>query len=187
MVRLCFDYGHGGDDPGACYHGRKESMDVLNLGREVAAEVRRHGVIVDETRTADATVSLEQRSAFENKQHYDYFISFHRNASSPEKAHGVETYTYLNPGAKSKGLAGRIESALVKLGFTDRGVKQANYYVLRKTKAPAVLMEIGFIDNTNDNKLFDSKRKDIIQVLAKTILAEVGVNYIRPAASTATR
>jgi N-acetylmuramoyl-L-alanine amidase len=47
MAKLCFDYGHGGSDSGACYNGRKDSMDVLNIGREVAAEVRRHGVTVD--------------------------------------------------------------------------------------------------------------------------------------------
>ncbi len=97
MARLCFDYGHGGSDSGACYNGRKESMDVLDIGRKVAAEVRMHGITVDETRTTDATVSLQQRSDFENMQSYDYFISFHRNAFSPEKATGVETYTYLNP------------------------------------------------------------------------------------------
>ncbi len=182
MARLCFDYGHGGSDSGACYNGRKESLDVLGIGREVAAEVRRHGVIVDETRTNDVTVSLDQRCDFENRQSYDYFISFHRNAFSPEKATGVETYTYLNPGAKSQSLAGRIQNALVNLGFANRGVKQANYQVLRETKAPAVLVEIGFIDNTNDNRLFDSKRKDIIKALATAILAEVGVTYVEPAA-----
>lgn len=62
----------------------------------MAAEVRRHGVVVDETRTTDTTVSLNDRSDFENRNTYDYFISFHRNAFQPEKAKGVETYTYLN-------------------------------------------------------------------------------------------
>jgi N-acetylmuramoyl-L-alanine amidase len=183
MAKLCFDYGHGGSDSGACYNGRKESMDVLIIGREVAAEVRRHGVTVDETRTTDATVSLQQRCDFEHRQSYDYFISFHRNAFSPEKATGVETYTYLNPGTKSQSLAGRIQNALVSLGFVNRGVKQANYQVLRETKAPAVLIEMGFIDNTNDNRLFDSKRNEIIQELAKAILAEVGLNYADPVAA----
>jgi N-acetylmuramoyl-L-alanine amidase len=49
MARLCFDYGHGGNDPGAVYKGRKEADDVLSLGRAVAAVLRRHGVIIDET------------------------------------------------------------------------------------------------------------------------------------------
>lgn len=184
MDRLCFDYGHGGEDGGACYKGRKESNDVLSIGRAVATEVRRHGVTVDEIRTSDATVSLNDRSAFENRNTYDYFISFHRNAFQPEQAKGVETYTYLNPGAKSKGLAQRIQTSLVALGFTDRGVKEANYHVLRETKAPAVLIEIGFVDNTGDNNLFDAKRNEIIKAIAKAILVQVGVAYIEPSAPT---
>lgn len=184
MARLCFDYGHGGEDPGATYNGRKESNDVLSIGGAVASEVRRHGVTVDETRTTDATVSLNDRSNFENRNTYDYFISFHRNAFQPEQAKGVETYTYLNPGTKSKSLAQGIQTSLVNLGFVYRGVKEANYHVLRETKAPAVLIEIGFIDNTGDNNLFDSKRNEIIKALAKAILAQVGVDYIEPSAST---
>lgn len=178
MSRLCFDYGHGGEDLGATYNGRKESDDILSLGKEVAAEVRRHGVVVDETRTSDATVSLNDRSNFENGNAYDYFISFHRNAYEPEKAKGVETYTYLNPGVKSQSLAQRIQTSLVAVGFTDRGVKQANYHVLRETKAPAVLIEIGFIDNSEDNNLFDEKRNEIIKALAMVILSQVGVSYV---------
>lgn len=182
MARLCFDYGHGGEDGGACYNGRKESNDVLSIGRAVAAEVRRHGVTVDETRTSDVTVSLGERSGFENRNTYDYFISFHRNAYEPKKAKGVETYTYLNPGSKSKGLAESIQASLVALGFVNRGVKEANYHVLRETKAPAVLVEMGFIDNTGDNNLFDAKRNEIIKALAKAILAQIGIDYVEPSA-----
>ena len=180
LARLCFDYGHGGEDGGACYKGRKESDDVLSLGKAVAAEVRRHGVTVDETRTSDVMVSLIDRSNFEHRNTYDYFVSFHRNAFQPEAARGVETYTYLNGGAKSKSLAGKIQDSLVALGFKDRRVKEADYHVLRETKAPAVLIEIGFIDNSSDNALFDSKRNGIIKALAKTILFQIGIAYIEP-------
>lgn len=184
MSRLCFDYGHGGEDPGATYNGRKESDDVLSLGKKVAEEVRRHGVVVDETRTSDETVSLNDRSSFENKNTYDYFISFHRNAFEPEKAKGVETYTYLNPGEKSRELAESIQASLVILGFIDRGVKEANYHVLRETKAPAVLVEIGFVDNTGDNNLFDAKRNEIIKGLAKAILYGLGIDYVEASTET---
>ncbi|MBN1048277.1 N-acetylmuramoyl-L-alanine amidase [Clostridium botulinum] len=184
MSKLCFDYGHGGEDPGATYNDRRESDDVLSLGKEVAEEVRRHGVIVDETRTSDATVSLNDRSNFENRNTYDYFISFHRNAYEPEKAKGAETYTYLNPGEKSRELAESIQASLVILGFVDRGVKEANYHVLRETKASAVLIEIGFIDNTEDNDLFDVKRNEIIKGLAKSILYELGIDYVEASAET---
>lgn len=179
MARLCFDYGHGGDDPGAAYKVRKESEDVLSLGRAVASEIRRHGVVVHEIRTIDVTISLKERSDFENKNTYDYFISFHRNAFQPEKAKGVETYSYLNQGLKAKELAEKIQTSLVALGFVDRGVKAANFHVLRETKAPAVLVEIGFIDSTNDNNLFDSKRSEIVNALTKAILSQLGINYVQ--------
>ncbi len=171
---------NGGTDPGAVYKGRKEKDDVLSLGKAVAAELRRHGVIVDETRTKDETVSLKERSNLENKGSYDYFISFHRNAFKPEQAKGVETYTYLNPQAKTRVLAEKIQSALMGIGFTNRGVKAANFHVLRETKAPAVLVEVGFIDNTGDNQLFDTKRDEIVKAITEAILSQLGITYIPP-------
>ena len=170
MKRICFDYGHGGKDPGASYMGRRESVEVLDIGRKVAKEVRRHGIIVDETRTSDITLSLGQRARFEHKNKYDYFISFHRNAFKPEVASGVETYTYLRGGYKANILAKRIQNSLVKIGFRNRGVKKANFYLLRQTKAPAVLIEIGFIDHTGDNYLFDHKKQEIIKALVEVIV-----------------
>jgi N-acetylmuramoyl-L-alanine amidase len=180
MARICIDPGHGGSDPGAVYKGRKESEDNLALAKEVAIELKRHGVTVDETRSSDKTVSLKERSNFENKGSYDYFISFHRNAFKPEAAQGVETYTYLNASAKAKGLAAKIQAALVTVGFTNRGVKEANFHVLRETKAPAVLVEIGFIDNSKDNQLFDTKRDEIVKALSKAILTQLGIKYVEP-------
>ncbi len=189
MTRICFDYGHGGNDPGAVYKGRKESDDNLKLGLAVAKEVRRHGVIVDETRTTDKTMSLQTRSSIENKKNYDYFISFHRNAFKPEQANGAETFTYTSQTAKAKGLADKIQRELVKVGFRNRGVKKANFHVLRKTKAPAVLMEIGFIDNTSDNKIFDNKFDEIVVGITKAILEQLGIKYVensKPSTSSQT-
>ncbi|WP_270474442.1 N-acetylmuramoyl-L-alanine amidase [Clostridium cochlearium] len=187
MARLCFDYGHGGEDSGACYKGRKESNDVLSVGKAVAAEVRRHGITVDETRISDTTVSLRERSNFENRNNYDYFISFHRNAFKPEKARGAETYTYLSASTKAKALAEKIQAGLVSIGFVNRGVKTANFHVLRETRCPAVLIEMGFIDNSGDNALFDSKRNEIVKAIAKAILAQVGISYVEYSAQNSNR
>lgn len=173
MVRLCFDYGHGGKDSGACYMGRKESHDVLSIGQEVAKRVRQGGITVDETRTHDVAVSLGERCRYENKRQYDYFISFHRNAYKPELANGAETYMYLNGGPKAYTLARNIQDSLVGLGFHNRGVKRADFYVLRGTRAPSILVEIGFIDHSKDNNLFDSKREEIAEALAGTIISTV--------------
>ena len=102
MAILCFDYGHGGRDPGAVYKGRKEKDDVLEVGKLIASNIRQYGVLVDETRNSDRTLSLKERSRYENKKNYDFFISFHRNAFKPEKASGVETYIYLKGNSKAK-------------------------------------------------------------------------------------
>jgi len=177
MAIVDFDYGHGGNDSGATLGNRKESNDVLSIGKEVAVEMRRHGVVVDETRTNDSTVNLNARSSYENKKDYDYFVSFHRNAFN-KKAHGVETFTYSHSSKKANELATKVQNNLVKLGFTDRGTKEANFHVLRETKAPAILIEMGFIDNVEDNKIFDSKRNEIVKAITQAILSQLNIKYI---------
>jgi N-acetylmuramoyl-L-alanine amidase len=79
---------------------------------------------------------------------------------------------------KSKELAKRIQTSLIELGFADRGVKTANYYVLRATKAPAVLVEVGFIDSSEDNKLFDSKKDEIAKGIAKAVLEQLNIKHV---------
>lgn len=172
MIRICFDYGHGGRDPGAIYKGRKESMDNLVLGMKVAENLRRFGVVVDEIRTTDTSKSLNERCIFANNGKYDYFISFHRNAYRPEEGSGAETYVHINGSSRAMLLAKEIQKALVACGFRNRGVKRADFQVLRRTKMPAVLIEIGFMDNSKDNAIFDSKREEIIHELARAIILE---------------
>ena len=101
-----------------------------------------------ETRTTNETLGLGARVKRDKVDKYDYFVSFHRNAHSPEKAHGAEVFTYPTASAKAKDLAVQLQNALIRVGFKDRGVKVANYYVLRNTRSPAVLIEAGFIDDT---------------------------------------
>lgn len=174
---VCLDYGHGGSDPGAGYQGRQEKTDTIKMGKLVAAELRRHGVQVDETRKGDEYVSLQDRVKFANKKDYNYFVSFHRNAFIPEKAHGVETWTSNPASWKSTKLAKSIQESLVGVGFNNRGVKEKNFYVVRWTKAPAVLIELGFIDHTIDNQIYDTKQAQIVKAVTTSILGELGITY----------
>lgn len=179
MIEICFDYGHGGSDPGAVYKGRREKDDVLYIGRRIASELVRHGVRVNETRTYDRTVSLRERTDFEKKNKHAYFISFHRNAFMPEKAKGAEVFVYRSPTDRASKLAVSIRDCLAGIGFVNRGVKQANFYVLRNTRSPALLVEMGFVDNTSDNKLFDSNREKIIKSVSMAILSHLGILYVK--------
>lgn len=87
-------------------------------------------------------------------------------------ATGAETFIYSNGSIKARKLAKKVQEGL-KLGrFKDRGVKTANFYVLRETKMPAILIEIGFIDNTFDNILFDNRTSQIVHEISKAIILE---------------
>lgn len=177
------DYGHGGIDSGAVLRDengkviRMEKDDTLLIGLLVAKELRRHGVIVDESRTTDKTVELAERSAMANKKKYNYFVSFHRNSNSGNPATGVETFSFSANSVKATALAKEIQKNLVEIGFRSRGAKYADFSVLRRTNAPAVLMEIGFINNPNDNILFDKNKKQMSIAISSAILGELGINY----------
>lgn len=174
MAKWLFDAGHGGTDPGAIYNGRKEKDDVLKLVKRVKEIMENNYEHVLLTRELDKTLSLSERTNIENRDHYDYFVSFHRNAFEPEKAKGIETYS-LSLTGKGRELADKIQTELISY-FTDRKCKTANFYVLKNTKCPAVLIEIGFIDNSIDNTIFDSKFENIAQSIAIACLKQVGKN-----------
>lgn len=169
-MKVCLDYGHGGRDLGACYGAKREADDVLAIGKIVAKHLRAKGVVVQETRKDDSFVSLASRCHIANKANYDYFISFHRNAYFPEIASGTEVYVHPNGSPKARRLASRLQACLVDFGYRDRGVKKANFYVLRGTRAPALLVEIGFIDNSVDNWRFDRHMEEMAKRLAEEIV-----------------
>lgn len=183
MARFLLDPGHGGFDSGAILAARKESNDVLNLSINVAALLKFNNQMVDFTRTTDVTVSLEDRTDKEIRGSYDYFISFHRNAFNGT-AQGVETYAYPTDEV-GKQLAQKIQTRLEKF-FKGRGVKTESFFVLKNTRCPAVLIETGFIDNVEDNKIYDSNLKEIVEAIAGGILAQVGVDMKLPSNPTET-
>lgn len=177
MANWLLDAGHGGSDPGATYNGRRECDDVLRLTLRVGEILKANGESVSYTRTGDTTLSLSDRSNMDNRGNYNYYVSMHRNAVGPEVARGVETYLYNGSFASKetcRSLASHINSELVKVGFPNRGVKEANFHVLRETKSNAVLTEVGFIDHSQDNALFDAKFEEIATAIAKGCLAQVG-------------
>lgn len=93
---------------------------------------------------------LKDRVALANKQELDLFVSLHLNAFAKSSAHGVETYAYATSG-KGWVYCKSVQSELVKAtGMYDRGSKTANFYVLKYTKAPAILVELGFCTNKTD-------------------------------------
>lgn len=188
MARWLHDAGHGGTDPGATYGGRTESADVLRLVKRVAEILRYNGETVELTRTSEKFMSLEARTNMENKGKYDYFVSYHRNDATDKTTgkrvgDGVETYSLATTGQGRK-LSENLQGELKPLFNKDRGCKTAGFWVLRKTNCPAVLMEIGFIHNSADNKVWDTKFEELARAIARGCLKQVGKTLKLPTSST---
>lgn len=100
----------------------------------------------------------------------DYFISIHCNSATNKQARGTETFYYKGT-EKGKKLAQAINNEIVNtLGTKNRGIKTGNYYVLRNTTAPAVLVECEFISNLEGEKLLVEKANVFAQAIVRGIV-----------------
>jgi N-acetylmuramoyl-L-alanine amidase len=169
--KIVIDPGHGGSDPGATYNGRQEKDDALRLAVDVGELLKNSGFDVEYTRTSDVYNTPFEKATIANNAGGNLFVSFHRNSSAnPNTYNGIQALVYNDEGIKGE-LARNINANLVALGFEDKGVvERPNLVVLKRTKMPSVLLEVGFINSDNDNKLFDEKSEEIAQAIADGII-----------------
>ena len=159
---IMLDAGHGGRDSGAVYNGRQEKDDSLALTLAVGELLQERGVDVLYTRTTDVYESPYQKAMEANAAGADFFISIHRNSSPEANTYsGVESLVY-NKSVIKLEMAENINEQLEAVGFVNLGVKERpGLVVLRRTRMPAVLVEVGFINSDTDNMLFDNNFNDI--------------------------
>jgi len=156
-ARVVLDPGHGGRDPGAVAGPLREADLALDLALGAARELERQGVSVYLTRREDRDVYLPERVALANQAGADLFVSVHCNAASNPEARGFESYVHPAAPARTRELARKIHERLAaflnSFDVPDRGLKEADLYVLRKTRCPAVLLECLFLTNAEDATL----------------------------------
>ena len=171
------DAGHGGRDPGAVYNGRQEKDDTLALTLAIGEILQGRGIDVLYTRTTDVYESPYQKAMEANEAGVDFFVSIHRNSYPTDNTvSGVETLVYDKSGIKLQ-MAENINEQLEAVGFVNLGVKERpGLVVLRRTRMPAVLVEVGFINSDIDNKLFDDNFDDIALAIAEGILDTLQMN-----------
>jgi len=182
---VVLDPGHGGKDTGA----RGAKINEKDVNRAVALQVgeilKLKGVQVEYTRQADEFIDLEPRADMANKLNAGLFVSIHSNANPDNSKQGTETYYYAptdNPTlfimqderqALAKSIHQKLASSIQR---PDRGVKSANFSVLRNTLMPSVLIEIAFISNPDEEALLanDGFRNQSAQAIAEGILKYIG-------------
>jgi N-acetylmuramoyl-L-alanine amidase len=150
-VKVCVDPGHGGSDPGAIgtQPFRLEEKDFnLNLALLLEEELEERGHWTIMTRRRDRSLSLAARADFANRLDADLFVSIHANAAGTPAVKGMEVYCF--PGSETgKKAATKVLNEMMTM-FPDhrnRGVKEANFDVLRLTEMTAILIENEFLSN----------------------------------------
>ena len=156
-TKIFIDAGHGGPDPGAVGNGVTEQAVNLKVAKELAQllyeggyEVMQYRTTRDENVLSNKNADLSNRANMANNWGADYFVSIHTNSSVNPAANGFEAYVYRLGGA-AEALAQSIVSQVVaQLGSKDNGVRQANFAVLRRTRMPATLLELGYLTNPTE-------------------------------------
>ena len=179
---IFLDPGHGGRDSGAYYYNVAEKDLNMQVYRKLRKKLEELGYKVLTSRDSDIDVDfITERSRMVNKTNSDIFISIHFNAtgSAYSKSSGIQTYSYsdepdypskINPYwhnhpdrmSESKRLAAAIHSSLLaETGAKDAGLLERSFAVLRETAKPAVLLELGYMDNFAENQqIRDSHYQD---------------------------
>lgn len=163
MSIIVIDPGHGGKDPGATGGGVDEKDITLDVSKKIASCLEAQCCTVMLTRETDVFVELSDRARMANAAKADLYVSVHCNSvEGNARATGMEVYHYTRASEASKRAARVIYDKLLPVcGLRGRGVKSKDLAVLRETKMPAVLIELGFVSNPGDRaKLTDSAWQD---------------------------
>lgn len=203
------DPGHGGVDSGASYGGVYEKNLALSVANKLKENLIQLGYQVLMTRTADYNVDFKtERSKMANQSNADLFISIHFNATgSKVTGTGIETYWYqydseyqpkINAAmhndptrlAESEILANQVQASLISgTGAVNRGVRRETFAVLRETAIPAILVELGFMDNPSDLQKIkqDSYQTKLANALVQGIDNWYGAVGGKPTSGTSTQ
>lgn len=170
---VVIDAGHGGKDPGTMWYHRAEKHLALDVAKRVETGLRAQGIKTFMTRRTDTFVELDQRARLANRFPSSIFVSIHFNADNKDFGkQGAEMHYY---GSRGLALATRLNSTFdrfVKLGCRKL-VQRKRLVVLRDTKAPAVLVECGYLTNRTNSWLCSlaTHRQAIANAIVAGIMA----------------
>lgn len=181
---IVLDPGHGGSDPGAIgQSGLMEKQVTLPVAKYLKDILEARGAKVILTRTTDVDVfgphasgpdELQARSNVANYNNADAFVSIHINSFTNPNVGGIATY-YYDKTPHDLRLANRVQEEIAnESGFDgDRGVQPGDLYVLRNTDMPAILVELGFISNRQEENLLKTEetRRDFAAHIADGLTA----------------
>ena len=169
MTKIFIDAGHGGTDPGAVGNGLQEKNLTLAIAKKIENLLKDYNnVSVKMSRSTDTTVSLTQRTNAANAWGADFFLAIHINSGGGT---GYEEYRYNKISTntatykKQSAIHQAVMAEIKPFGVIDRGIKSADYHVLRESNMDAILTENLFIDTIADAELL--KQDNFLNAIAR--------------------
>ncbi len=171
------DAGHGGSD-GGTVSGKAVEKDInISVALKLKAILENDNIEVILTRSSDENISLANRTSVANGSNADFFISLHCNYYEKDtQIAGLECYYNNSNETESKEYAESIIDAVsLSEDIETRYAKTEDYYVLRNTQMPAVLVEMGFLSNDSESQklLDDDYQESLAQRIAEGISNEI--------------
>ncbi|AZA62551.1 N-acetylmuramoyl-L-alanine amidase family protein [Chryseobacterium indoltheticum] len=164
---IVIDAGHGGNDFGATMNGVSEKDMVLNIARQIKKASDKDGTYeVILTRSEDTSTTLTERTEQINKLNPEMFISLHINRTPEANTNKSGHEIFMQKTSESKSLAEKLSK---KLG--ECSIKEENLHILRNSKSPAVLVELGYINNIKEREYMNNSdgQREIAQKFADFI------------------
>lgn len=176
---IILDPGHGGKDVGTLSGTVYEKTITLKVSTLVKQKLEAAGAKVMMTRTGDTFPTLQDRVDFTNTNYGEVFVSIHVNSAGNTSAQGTETYYSISTGdmyQEDMDLAKFVNDQIVNnLNMKNRGIKEQKYYVITNTIIPAILVELGFLSNSEDRaKMTDDQ---YIELFAESVYKGISQYY----------
>ncbi len=179
VFTVVIDAGHGGSDPGSVVGNMYESEQVLEIALLVRDYLATKDINVIMTRTTDEYIDLYDRVAFANDNDADVLLSIHRNFyDGRERIYGIEAWIHSNEPKKAVTLSDFILDRLSAVEGTNiRGLRtgtsensKENYIINRESNMPSLILEMGYMSDSSDNKLLENNKKAYAKAIGLGIL-----------------
>ncbi|OOG76124.1 N-acetylmuramoyl-L-alanine amidase [Flavobacterium sp. A45] len=174
---IVIDAGHGGSDFGATFNGTSEKVIVSQIAEKIKSLNENKNITILLTRNSDEFITLEKRTEFINSIKPDLVLSLHINANSNNEKSGLESYVSDKSPfyEKSNAIANQLNASLANNNSLKVSkTKLAPFHILKKSEAPTVLVELGYLTNAKDRKyLTDEKEQAAIAKNINSFLSDL--------------
>lgn len=153
-INVVIDAGHGGEDFGVIQDEVTEKHIVEQIITKIEGFNKNKNIVIHFTRSTDKFIPLQDRTDFINTIKPDLVLSLHVNASSNSNKSGMEFYVSKESKSyeKSNLIAENFHTKFLNSNYKVAEIKNANFYILKNSKVPAVIMELGYLTNEDDKK-----------------------------------